>query len=346
MAVVFYKNIFCYEAASSSCRVVNLKVPTKERISALCNQGKSPNVAFHESVAEQGSITQIRNAASHPRNVRQVKHIKSTTLVQQPNDQMLELIEMQKEGVRDTEKAFVRKVETSSDPCVILTTDQQLNDVAQFCSNSAKFCALGVDPTFNFGKYYVTVTTYRHLWLRTKEESHPVCIGPVMIHNKKEASSYHELSSTMIKLKPEIRKTLVYGTDGEKSLWDGFGWTLANARHLLFNLHMKDNIAAKLQELGIRGETAQIFMTDIFGKTAGSERTRGLIDEASSEALDSAMENLKAKWTSLHSQGQRFVRPELRGFFSRYSRFPLSLNQHIVSTNICENVMFYDELVK
>ena len=167
-----------------------------------------------------------------------------------------------------------------------------------------------------------------------------------MIHNKKEAFSYHELSSTMIKLKPEIRKTLVYGTDGEKSLWDGFGWTLANARHLLCNLHMKDNIAAKLQELGIRGETAQIFMTDIFGKTAGSERIRGLIDEASSEALDSAMENLKAKWTSIHSQGQRFVRHELRGFFSRYSRFPLSLNQHIVSTNICENVMFYDELVK
>ena len=27
MAVVFYENIFCYEAASSSCRVVNLKVP-------------------------------------------------------------------------------------------------------------------------------------------------------------------------------------------------------------------------------------------------------------------------------------------------------------------------------
>ena len=206
-----------------------------------------------------------------------------------------------------------------------MTTDHQLNDVARFCSNPAKFCVLGVDPTFNFGKYYVTVTTYHHLWLRTKEESHPVCIGPVMIHNKKEASSYHELSSTMIKSKPEIRKTVVYGTDGEKSLLDGFGWTLANARHLLCDLHMKDNIAAKSQELGIRGETAQIFMTDIFGKTAGSERIRGLIDEASSQSVDSAMENFKAKWTSLYSQGQRFVHPVLRGFSSGYSSFPLSL---------------------
>ena len=77
------------------------------------------------------------------------------------------------------------------------------------------------------------------------------------------------------------------------------------APHLPCNLHMKDNITAKLQELRIRGETAQIFMTDIFGKTAGSERVDGLIDEASSDTLDFAMENLKAKWTSLHNQGQK-----------------------------------------
>ncbi len=106
---------------------------TKERISAFCNQGKSPTVAFHESVAEQGGITQFTNAACHPRNVRQVKHIKRAKQEQQPNDLMLELIEMQNEGTRDADKAFVRKVETSSDPCVILATDHQLNDVAQFC---------------------------------------------------------------------------------------------------------------------------------------------------------------------------------------------------------------------
>ena len=280
---------------------------TKERISALCDEIESPTVAFHESIDEQGGITQFRNAACHARNVRQVKHIKRATRNHQPNDQMLELIEMHKEGARDANKAFVRKVETSSDPCVILTTDHQLNDVARFCSNPAKFCVLGVDPTFNFGKYYVTVTTYRHLLLRTKEGSHPVRIGPVMIHNKKEASSYHELSATMIKLKPEIRKTLVYGTDGEKALWDGFGWTLANAQHLLCDLHMKDNISAKLHELGIRGETAETFMNDIFGKTAGAERIPGLIDEVNSDTLDTAINNLKAKWISLHNQGQKFV---------------------------------------
>ncbi len=291
-------------AKDKSTRYYRTSHSTKENISALCQQIKSPTVAFHESVAEQGGITQFRNAACHPRNVRQITNIKAGTRKQQPNDQMLELIQMQKEGARDADKAFVRKVETSSDPCIILATDHQLNGVVRFCSNPAKFSILG---TFNFGKYYVTVTTYRHLLLRTKEGSHPVRIGPVMIHNKKEGSSYHELSATMIKLKAEIRKTLVYGTDGEKALWDGFGWTIANAQHLLCDLHMKDNISAKLKELGIRGATAETFMIDIFGKTTGDERISGLIDEASSPALDRAMEKLKAKWIPLHSQGQKFV---------------------------------------
>ena len=108
---------------------------TKGRISALCNQGQSPDMAFNESVAEQNGITKIRNAASHPSNVRQVKHIKSTTLEKQPNDHMLEMIEMQKEGVRDAEKAFVQKVERSSDPCIILTMGHLVNYVVKPCKS-------------------------------------------------------------------------------------------------------------------------------------------------------------------------------------------------------------------
>ena len=99
---------------------------TKEIITALCNQGKSPNVAFHEGVAEQGGITQMRNAACHLRNVRQVKH-----------DQMLELIQMQKESASDADKAFVRRVETSSDPCVILANLMMSLDFVQNPQNFA-----------------------------------------------------------------------------------------------------------------------------------------------------------------------------------------------------------------
>ena len=47
MAFVFYKNTFCYEAASSSCRVVNLKVPniTSTKVkNDLRNKGETSQI--------------------------------------------------------------------------------------------------------------------------------------------------------------------------------------------------------------------------------------------------------------------------------------------------------------
>ena len=60
----------------------------------------------------------------------------------------------------------------------------------------------------------MTLTTYKHLLLRTKEDENPVRIGPTLIHHIKEPSNYDELSSTMIKLNGKTQNVRVYGTDG------------------------------------------------------------------------------------------------------------------------------------
>jgi len=156
---------------------------------------------------------------------------------------------MLKEDARNPDTAFVRKVDNSADPCVVLASNQQLKDVERFCINPAKFAVLGVDATFNFGKFYVTLTTYRHLLLRTKENCHPVRIGPTLLHHREEAGSYYELASTMVKLHAPTQNVLVYGTDGEKALSEGFGRPLPFALHLMCDIHMKDNIDSKLTEL-------------------------------------------------------------------------------------------------
>ena len=116
---------------------------------------------------------------------------------------------MLKEDARNPDTAFVRKVDNSSDPCVVLASNQQLQDV-EWCTNPAKFSVLGVDATFNFGKFYVTLTTYHNLLLRTKENSHPVRIGPTLLHHRKEAGSYYQLASTMVKLHAPTQNVLVY----------------------------------------------------------------------------------------------------------------------------------------
>lgn len=277
---------------------------TMERLKEIANDGP-PKTVFYKSIEEKGTISDFKNAASHARNVQQVKNIKKS-VQEKPDDPMLELIEMLKHDNRDKQNAFVRKVETASDPCVVLTTDQQLKDVERFCTNPSQFSVLGVDPTFNFGKYYVTVTTYRHLLLRNKDDKNPVRIGPVLVHHKKEPSSYYELSSTMVKLNANTQNVLVYGTDGEKALGEGFGRPLPYAQHLLCDLHMKDNIVSKMSELGIRGKASEIVITDIFGKDMGPKRVPGLIDSENQTEFEANLASIKEKWLSLHPQGERF----------------------------------------
>lgn len=81
------------------------------------------------------------------RNVQQIKNFH-----EKPEDPMLDLIEMLKQGERDSKTAFVCKVETLSDVCIVLATDHQLSDIKRFCTNASQFSVLGVDPTFNFWK--------------------------------------------------------------------------------------------------------------------------------------------------------------------------------------------------
>ena len=69
---------------------------------------------------------------------------------------------------------------------VTLTTTHQLNDVARFFTNTEKLSISDVNPSFDFGKYHVTLITYLHLLLQNKNGVHPVQIGPVLAHNKKK----------------------------------------------------------------------------------------------------------------------------------------------------------------
>lgn len=209
--------------------------------------------------------------------------------------------------------AFLRKVDNSSDPCVVLASNQQLQDVERFCTNPAKFAVLGVDATFNFGKFYVTLTIYRHLLLRTKENCHLVRIGPKLLHHRKEAASYYELACTMVKLHAPTQNVLVYGTDGEKALCEGFGRPLPFALHLMCDIHMKDNIDSKLTELGIRAPVAEEYRADIFGKNVGSNRRPGLIDASNPAEFDTKMESLSEEWKKRHPQGERFLT-----YFNKY----------------------------
>ena len=63
-----------------------------ERLKELA-KSDPPKTVFFKSIEEKGTISDFINAASHARNVQQIKNIKKT-MEEQPGDSTLELIDM------------------------------------------------------------------------------------------------------------------------------------------------------------------------------------------------------------------------------------------------------------
>ena len=79
-----------------------------------------------------------------------------------------------------------------------------------------------------------------------------------------------------------------------------------NAKHLRCDIHLKDNVKRKLNELGITGSAASEMFFDIFGKDMGDVAEGGLVDCKSSEEFDLALDNATKNWRNLHENGDKF----------------------------------------
>jgi hypothetical protein len=76
----------------------------------------------------------------------------------------------------------------------------------------------------------VFITTYRHLLLIDKKtHESPVLIGPVLLHQSKTKRSYLTLSSQICF---DAQDVSVFGTDGDKQLYDAFKMSFPKAQHL------------------------------------------------------------------------------------------------------------------
>ena len=185
------------------------------------------------------------------------------------------------------------------------------------CTVPGNFSILTVDPTFCLGDFDVTLITYRHRMLTSKQgNQHPAIIGPVMIHYKKTFSTYLFFASSLHGLRRELAGVKCYGTDGEQALVDAFQHEFPNSAHLTCSIHVRRNTKAKLQELGIADCPKYIILSDLFGKKEGSHYIEGLVDSTSNAMYDAICDTLIEKWKKLDvstSSLERFVE-----WFSRY----------------------------
>ena len=159
----------------------------------------------------------------------------------------------------------------------------------------------GIDPTFNLGKFYVTLTTftYNQVVNKTTDVS-PTFFGPIFVHTEKNYESYHYFFSTLVKLESRITDLVAVGTDGETAIVQALKATLhGNTIYLRCFLHMKENIKHKLMDLFIPENVSQEIIKDLFGVQQGTDYIKGAVDLLNAMEFDTCLHGLKTKWDQL-----------------------------------------------
>ena len=231
----------------------------------------------------------MRSCSDFPRDRKQVTNLKYSKKHQLVEDDIIELISVIPEKI------------------VSLMNDRQLNDIKRFCTSNKAIPILGVDPTYNFGQCFVTITMYGHLQFLTKENVNPLMLDPTIIHTRKEYQSYFPLPSEMLRLELKLAGMRVFGSGSEKNVYKPFSNLFPTAIHLLCDLRMKDNIQNKLQDLQFRNCEKDGILADIFGKKLGDYIKKGLVDSESVEEFDSCYQKLKRKWIAFDGKGEKLV---------------------------------------
>lgn len=93
---------------------------------------------------------------------------------------------------------YIQEVTLTKDkqPTVIIYSDEQLMNMKTNC-NGDNGSILGVDRTFNLGKFYVTAFSYKNRTVVSRKTGmYPIMLGPILIHWDGEQATYNNFFHT------------------------------------------------------------------------------------------------------------------------------------------------------
>ena len=202
-----------------------------------------------------GGVVSANSLSELPRDRRQAYNVKrysectSGIASNQHKDLIYDLLEQHFGSL----KQFVRNVSFDDAVSCVLFTNQQLYDVERFCTNKGSITnsVFGVDPMFNLGDFYVTVTTYENLLLvNRKTRKYPVFIDPMLVHQKRTFENYFYFALKLLKHQKSLATLCAVGTNGEEPLSNALCTVFPEAIKLLCSFHKWENIKMKLREFG------------------------------------------------------------------------------------------------
>lgn len=275
---------------------------TCDLIKSHCSKG--PKAILHQVSSEVGGLTDSAAPGELPRSEKQVTRIRSkekssgSTTNSHAVDELF--VVMQRAHSQDPSSQFVRGIRTTPDPAIVVFTNNQLNDMIRFCTSAVEFCILTVDPTFSLGDFDVTPITYRHLLLETdRGKTHPVFLGPTLIHYRKTFATYLFFSSTLIGASPALQGIRAFGTDGEQALSQAFKHGFPYSHHLLCSIHMRRNVKEKCKEYFLSSDSTNLILNGIFGTKVGDTYTEGLVDAMDDADFQNKLDFLIKSWQEL-----------------------------------------------
>lgn len=76
----------------------------------------------------------------------------------------------------------------------------------RFLTNEKLFGIFTADTTYNLGEFYVTPMTYKHLMLADViTQKHPTMAGPMLVHQRKNFSSFNYFANTLVCFNKQLR---------------------------------------------------------------------------------------------------------------------------------------------
>ena len=241
---------------------------------------KKPTRLYDEGFEKCGGLLGSTSTSCEPRNPKQVYNARADIASKEKGEDKNEIFNLLMQLKLDyaSEGGFIQEVTFGKTPEVIVGFDQQLTDLVRFCTNEEKFSVMSIDPTFNLGKFFVTLTTYKHpMLILRRSQQHPIFIGPTFIHMLQTTQSYYGFLTYLIGKKPALQNLKAYGSDGElpliNALLAAFGQETIALRCFL---HMKDNLQdTLLKQFSVKPEVKSTVIHDIFGhKVADTQVSR------------------------------------------------------------------------
>lgn len=271
---------------------------TKDKLEeSVAKEGKGVKRILHEVEQQVGGLQNCSSEGALPRSARQVQYIKDESKEKDPIFAITNKMKLQVE--MDGEK-FIRAYSLDDDsPKVVLFTDDQVDDIVNFCCNDipGHKSPLYVDVTFKLGPFYVLMTSYKNTTLISKTTGAcPVMVGPILLCMLKDKVTYLTLFQKLTAQVPGLKMYLQgYTTDGEEALRQCLAQEFDRSLSFLCKVHIQRNIKAKCHNLHISESSTNQILDDIFGSD-------GLINAETEKQYRSRFEELKVEWDEINER--------------------------------------------